>query len=53
MSNNRNEKQNQENELPIGKSEDVEFSAELADAEDLEALQRAEAADSRQERISE
>ena len=31
----------------IEKAEDVEFSRELADAEDLEALERMEAADKR------
>lgn len=35
--------------LPIGKNEDVEFSQELADANDFEAQRRAEAADGRQE----
>ncbi|MGZ9584994.1 YfhD family protein [Paenibacillus marinisediminis] len=35
--------------LPIGKAEDVEFSPELADAEDLIALKRAESADARAE----
>lgn len=41
---------NAENEvLPIAKSEDVEFSEALADADDREALERAEAADERQE----
>lgn len=35
--------------LPITKGEDVEFSKEAADAEDLEAVQRAEKADHRQE----
>lgn len=33
------------------KNEDVEFSAELADHDDVEALRRSEAADRRQERI--
>lgn len=33
------------------KNEDVEFSAEQADARDLEAIRRAEVADRRQERI--
>ncbi|MFC4103995.1 YfhD family protein [Paenibacillus xanthanilyticus] len=36
--------------LPIGKNEDVEFSAELADADDLEAQKRAAAADARAEK---
>lgn len=35
--------------LPTGKSEDVEYSEELADAEDLAAQARAEAADARAE----
>jgi hypothetical protein len=35
--------------LPITKGEDVEFSKEAADAEDLEAVERAEEADHRQE----
>lgn len=35
--------------LPVGKEEDVEFSREAADEEDLEALERMEAADCRQE----
>jgi|GEM_PF-1006930 len=33
--------------LPVGKAEDVEYSEELADAEDLKAAQRAAAADRR------
>ncbi|WP_226002813.1 YfhD family protein [Paenibacillus sp. BJ-4] len=33
------------------KNEDIEFSAEQADAQDLEAIRRAEVADRRQERI--
>ncbi|MNW25229.1 hypothetical protein D3C74_19670 [compost metagenome] len=33
------------------KNEDVEFSAELADHDDVEALRRSEAADRRQDRI--
>jgi hypothetical protein len=36
--------------LPIAKNEDVEFSVELADREDREALQRAKAADKRAEK---
>lgn len=35
--------------LAIGKNEDVEFSAEAADAEDVEAVRRMNAADNRQE----
>ncbi|MFC9776682.1 YfhD family protein [Paenibacillus chitinolyticus] len=54
MSENRNEHEENSEQIsqliPIGKNEDVEFSSEEADAEDLEALQRANAADSRQER---
>jgi hypothetical protein len=34
--------------LPMVRNEDVEFSSEKADADDLEALQRAAAADNRQ-----
>jgi len=41
----RNNKQNKQ--LPITGTEDVEFSRESADEEDLEALKRAEAADHR------
>lgn len=36
--------------LPIGKNEDVEFSRELADENDLEAQARAKAADERAEK---
>ncbi len=35
--------------MPIAKNEDVEFSRELADEEDMEAMKRMEAADRRQE----
>lgn len=35
--------------LPTSKNEDVEFAAELADADDLEAQERARQADARQE----
>jgi hypothetical protein len=34
--------------LPIVRSDDVEFSKEAADTDDLEALERAEAAENRQ-----
>jgi hypothetical protein len=34
--------------LPTAQNEDVEFSAEAADSDDLEAQQRAESADARQ-----
>ena len=34
--------------LPIGQNEDVAFSAESADSDDLEAQQRAESSDARQ-----
>lgn len=37
--------------LHSAKNEDVEFSAELADHDDVEALRRSEAADRRQDRI--
>ncbi|NEW05178.1 YfhD family protein [Paenibacillus sp. SYP-B3998] len=46
MSENKNQ---QKSDLPITKSEDVEFSAEVADADDFEAAERAQAADYRQE----
>lgn len=36
-------------DMPVGKNEDVEFSLEEADQDDLEALRRAEEADRRQE----
>lgn len=39
-------------DLPIAKNEDVEFSMDLADEDDLEALQRAKKADKRQEKKS-
>lgn len=35
--------------MPIGKNEDVEFSRELADQDDLEARERAAEADARQQ----
>jgi len=38
---------NERNQLPVAKSEDVEFSEELADRDDREARNRAEAADRR------
>lgn len=41
--------QGENKSLPVARSEDVEFSMEQADAEDLEALERMEAADKRQE----
>jgi hypothetical protein len=44
-----NETNNSEQQLPIAKNEDVEFSAELADEDDMEAQQRANAADHRQD----
>lgn len=43
------EQANQNEDLPISRNEDVEFSMELADEDDLEALERAEAADRRAE----
>jgi hypothetical protein len=42
------QKKNDRN-LPIAKNEKVEFSAEVADSDDIEAVKRAEAADYRQE----
>jgi hypothetical protein len=35
--------------MPVGKEEDVEYEAEFADEEDLEAVERAHEADARQE----
>jgi len=46
MSNNNKQ---QDKQLPIAKNEDVEFAAEVADADDYEAAERAQAADYRQE----
>ncbi|MDL4841162.1 YfhD family protein [Aquibacillus rhizosphaerae] len=43
------EKQNTKHE-PIEKAEDVEFSYELADSEDLEAIERMKKADRRAEK---
>lgn len=39
----------EESDLQDGRYEDVEFSEEMADAEDWEALERSERADQRQE----
>ncbi|ASS66866.1 MULTISPECIES: YfhD family protein [unclassified Paenibacillus] len=49
MANSKQRAQTGNKDLPLGKNEDVEFSRELADREDLEALQRAEEADRRAE----
>lgn len=46
--NQKNNSQGQSN-LPVAKQEDVEFSAEIADRDDFEAAERAQAADERQE----
>lgn len=35
--------------LPVAKAQDVEFSMDAADQDDLEAIERAEAADKRQD----
>jgi hypothetical protein len=35
--------------MPVGKEEDVEYEAEFADEDDLEAVERADEADARQE----
>ncbi|WP_270172314.1 YfhD family protein [Paenibacillus sp. SYP-B4298] len=40
---------NRNGKLPVAAAEDVEFSAEQADAEDLEAQERAAKADRRQQ----
>ncbi|WP_081824065.1 YfhD family protein [Paenibacillus sp. UNC451MF] len=46
----KKQQSNQQNQkLPVAKNEDVEYNAEFADEEDLEALERAEQADSRQQ----
>jgi hypothetical protein len=42
------EKSQRQKNLPIGSKQDVEFSSEAADSEDLEANQRAAAANNRQ-----
>ncbi|NQX57738.1 YfhD family protein [Paenibacillus qinlingensis] len=46
-----NQKNNNQaqSKLPVAKQEDVEFSAEVADKDDFEAAERAQAADDRQE----
>ncbi len=41
------EKKERKEKTPFGRNEDVEYAEELADAEDREALQRANAADKR------
>lgn len=45
----RNRQEAGSNKQPAGKNEDVEFSEVLADLDDLEAVERAKAADSRQQ----
>jgi hypothetical protein len=40
-----------EKQLPIARNEDVEFQMELADEDDLEALERSHEADDRQEHL--
>ncbi len=47
-----NRHEDEKRQLPIDKEEDVEFTAELADGDDFEALDRAGAADYRQENRS-
>jgi hypothetical protein len=39
-------------QLPIGKNEDVDYDAEFADEDDVEAVERAHAADARQEKAA-
>jgi hypothetical protein len=41
---------NENRNLPIAKNEDVKFSAEYADTDDIEAAERSEEADYRQEK---
>ncbi|MNI55339.1 hypothetical protein D3C76_1307310 [compost metagenome] len=45
----KNRKQLKSERYPIGHAEDVEFSEDLADQEDWEALERSERADARQQ----
>lgn len=45
--NKRKSPKRQPDEIPIARNEDVEFSMDQADQEDLEALKRAEEADRR------
>ena len=49
MKNNQARNRGTNKQLPIAKNEDVEFSWELADEDDREAVRRAEEADRRQE----
>jgi hypothetical protein len=51
MMNTTNER-NRKRQLPIGKNEDVEYDAEFADENDAEAVERAHAADARQEKTA-
>lgn len=48
MTNKDKQSQQPNREMPTARAEDVEFSEALADADDLEAVERAEAADRRQ-----
>lgn len=43
-------KRGQNRKLPIGKEEDVEYDTEFADEDDLEAVERANEADARQQK---
>jgi hypothetical protein len=45
----KSNQKNEERKLPIAKNEQVEFSSEAADVDDIEAVIRAEEADNRQE----
>lgn len=49
MTEQRNSRAAEDKNLPIAKNEDVEFSRELADEDDMEAVARMEAADKRVE----
>lgn len=51
QNNNQGRRQAQPNKesLPVGKQEDVKYQSEFADENDLEAVERAEAANERQE----
>ncbi|MDQ1912897.1 YfhD family protein [Paenibacillus sp. GD4] len=46
---NKKQQNERSRQLPIAKNEDVEFSAELADADDMEAAERGDQADARQQ----
>jgi hypothetical protein len=49
MAGQQDQQKPQRKKLPIGKNEDVHYSSEMADEDDVEAVQRAESADARQQ----